>query len=197
MPAPNADPSTAARPAWRVFQIARITRCARWSRSRARSAGMRSIVEMSPPEQNTGPAPVSTMARTDIAIAVGGLDRLCESDAQRDVDRVALLRPVERDCATAAIVVDKHWAGGRGGHRPVNLGERRSMTARSPSNASAVPESSETVRDSSASRCSTEAPTPFHTSRLVADSGQGRRARQSGGDFFVRGAIIHRRAQPR
>ena len=44
------------------------------------------------------------------------------------------------------------------------------MTARSPSSASAVPESSETVRASSAKRCSTDAPTPLHTSRLLADS---------------------------
>ena len=44
------------------------------------------------------------------------------------------------------------------------------MTARNPSSASAVPDSSETVRDSSASRCSTEAPNPFHTSRLVAET---------------------------
>jgi hypothetical protein len=36
-----------------------------------------------------------------------------------------------------------------------------------------VPESSDTVRDSSASRCSAEAPSPLHTRRLVADTASG------------------------
>ena len=130
---------------------------------------MRCIVEMSPPEQNTGPAPVTMMTRM-ARIAVSGLDRLSQGDTQLDVDRVALVRPVERDGAHRGVIVDEHRAGGGGGHRPVNLGERRSMTARNPSSASAVPDSSDTVRDSSASRCSTEAPNPFHTRRLVAET---------------------------
>src|ERR1700730_532182 len=103
-------------------------------------------------------------------ISFGGLDRLGQGDAQLDVDRVALLRPVEGDGAHRRVVVDEYRAGGRLGHWPLNFGGRRSITARSPSSASWVPDNSETVRDSSASRCSTEAPNPFHTRRLVAET---------------------------
>ena len=168
VPAPYADPSTAASTGLGVAQMARMTRCAKCTRSSAFSAGMRCIVEMSPPEQNTGPAPVTMITRMAASesadsIASASAMRNSMSIALRFSGRLRVTRAHRRD------VVDEYWAGGRCGHWSPNFGGRRSITARSPSSASWVPDNSDTVRDSSASRCSTEAPTPFHTRRLVAD----------------------------
>ncbi len=63
-PAPNAGPSTAATTGLGVCQMARITRWAACALGVVSWRGARRIVEMSPPEQNAPPAPVSTMART-------------------------------------------------------------------------------------------------------------------------------------
>ena len=115
VPAPNADPSTAASTGLGVLQIARITLCANCARSIADSGAMRFIVVMSPPEQNAGPAPVNTID-SDVGVGVGGLDRLGQRDAELEVDGVALLGPVQRDGAHGAVVVDENRRCGDGGH---------------------------------------------------------------------------------
>ena len=89
------------------------------------------------------------------------------------------LGPAGHECATTVEPSERQGAGRLHAQRPVNKGLRRSMTAARPSRASAVPESSETVRASSGRHCSTLEPIPLHNRRLVAASAFGAPAASS------------------
>src|SRR5690606_5595082 len=103
-----------------------------------------------------------------------GFHRVPQLDAQFEIDRVALARAVQRDHPHRPAILGQHTVGHR--YFPVNRGGRRSITAARPSNASAVPDSSATVRASSGSCSSSDEPTPRHTRRLVAAMACGGRA---------------------
>src|SRR5450755_2743849 len=191
-PAPNAGPSTAASTGLLPAQSSRMTPLGQVGVGAGLVLGHRAHGG-DVPSRAEGPARPGQHDHPYAVVAHGRLDGLGQPHPQRDVDGVAALRPVQRDHPDRPLVPDEHDGPGPvigrlGGHRPLNFGGRRSITAARPSRASAVPDSSETVRASSGSRSWTPAPTPPHTSRLVAASASGALAASSAASSPTRAA---------